>query len=102
MVYRQKSGELFLINRKAKKWTDQTDVFKWKYKMHFKVKFTFFDNLLFWIINPTIPLAQTTERPTVKTLDQFSFPDDPILQNTIKKRYIQTEQGLSTLFTLWA
>lgn len=57
------------------------------------------DYLFFGVINTTIPLAQTTVKTT---LNQFSFPNDPILQNTRRKRYIQNEQELSTLFILWA
>lgn len=55
------------------------------------------DYLLFWIINNIIPLALTVEKTTVKTIfHQFSFPDDPVSQNTVRKRYIQNAHGLST------
>lgn len=49
-----------------------------------------------------IPIGPDYRKTTVKaTFYQFSFPDDPISHNTIRKRYIQNEQELS-LFTLWA
>lgn len=43
------------------------------------------------------PISPDYRKTTVKTIfHQFSFPDDPISQNTIRKRYIQNEQELST------
>lgn len=43
------------------------------------------------------PISPDYRKPTVKTIiHQFSFPDDPISKNTIRKRHMQNEQELST------
>lgn len=42
------------------------------------------------------PISSDYRTTTVKTIfHQFSFPDDLISQNTIRKRYIKNEQELS-------
>lgn len=42
------------------------------------------------------PISSDCRKTTVKTIfHQCSFPDDPISQNTVRKRYIQNAQGLS-------
>lgn len=46
------------------------------------------------------PINTYYRKATVKTtLNQFSFPDDPILQNTIRKKDLfKMNKNLSTLF----
>lgn len=52
--------------------------------MHFKVKLTL-DYLLFQIFNNTIPLNPEYRKTTKTVFHWFSFLDDPMLQNTVRK-----------------
>lgn len=43
------------------------------------------------------PISSVYRKTTVQTIfHHVSFPDGPISQNTMRKRYIQNEQELST------
>lgn len=75
--------------------------------IHMKIQDAFRSKInlfrLFVIMDHHQHISSDYRETTVKTIfHQFSFPDDPRSQTTIRKRYIQNERELLILSTLWA